>query len=102
MFVDFRTFAQNIYLLIALLLVLAVGVVLLLATVTGVKLGIWHLRERHERARHRRERFRPDGKPYPPAGRGICDRCGQPFEKVYHMPSGERLCPDDYNALHGG
>jgi len=102
MLADFSIFVPNIYLLIGLLIVLAVGLALLLATLTGVNLGIWHLLERRERTRQHAERYRPDGEPYPPAGRGICDRCGRPFEKVYHMPSGERLCPEDYNDLHGG
>jgi hypothetical protein len=76
-------------------------VVLVIAAWTAIKLMIWHMRDRGDEAKHRRETFRPDGVPYPPASRGLCDRCGRSFEKVYHLPSGERLCPDDYHALHG-
>jgi len=96
-----RQFGLSTYVLLGFLLLLVV--VLALAVVAWVLIKVWirDVRKRREAQRHHREMFRPDGKPYPPASRGICDRCGQDFEKVYYMPSGERLCPDDYAELHG-
>ena len=43
-------------------------------------------------------RIRPDGKPFPPAERGMCDACRRPFEKVYYLPDNRRLCPGCYKA----
>ncbi len=40
----------------------------------------------------------PDGKPYPPSGRGLCDNCSKVVEKVYFLPSGRRLCPKCYKV----
>jgi hypothetical protein len=96
-----ETFRANIHLLMGLLFFLAVGVVFLIVTWTGIKLYIRHVRERREQERWHREHFRPDGLPYPPASRGLCDRCGGSFEKVYYLSSGERLCPKDYEAEYG-
>jgi hypothetical protein len=96
-----EVFRDNIHLLIGLLFFLAVGAVALIVTWTGIKLYIWHVRERRERERLHREQFRPDGLPYPPASRGLCDRCGRSVEKVYYLSSGERLCPEDYEAKYG-
>jgi len=98
---DLSIFAGNIALLIGLLIALAVGLFVVIAAWTSIKLIIWRTREHRAEAAHRRETLRPDGVPYPPASRGLCDRCGQTFEKVYYLPSGERLCPDDYNATYG-
>lgn len=38
----------------------------------------------------------PDGKPLPPAAGGLCDRCGQVYDKVYYLPGGGRRCPGCY------
>ena len=73
-------------------------VVLALAVGTAVKLLLWHVRRRRAARAALRERYRPDGSPYPPADEGICDRCGRAFDKVYYMPAGGRLCPDCYEA----
>jgi hypothetical protein len=94
-------FALNIFVLIGLLIALAAGVILLIAALIGLKLWIWHVAKRRSDARYQRERFRSDGELFPPAGRGLCDRCGEAYEKVYYLPSGERLCPDDYRTLYG-
>lgn len=40
----------------------------------------------------------PDGKPYPPSGRGLCDKCSKVVEKVYFLPSGRRLCKRCYKV----
>lgn len=95
-----HNWAVNIFFLIGLLLVLAVGVILLIALLMGFKLWRWNRAERRARNAHLRERYRPNGEPYPPAARGICDRCGHVSEKVYHLPTGQRLCPYDYDVLY--
>lgn len=41
----------------------------------------------------------PNGKPYPPSDRGICHSCQEAFEKVYFLPSGQRLCQSCYEKF---
>ena len=53
---------------------------------------------RHAAWRANRAKFDRAGRPYPPAGRGMCDSCSRPFETVYHLPSGNRLCPKCYRT----
>jgi hypothetical protein len=98
---DPRVFGANIFLLIGLLLAAAVGFLLLITVWMLVKAWLWQIAERREKRRVHRESFRPDGEPYPPFDRGICDRCGRAIDKVYYLPSGERLCPEDYEKLYG-
>jgi hypothetical protein len=45
------------------------------------------------------ERFDTDGRPFPPFARGMCDSCHKAFEKVYHMPTGRRLCPACFSTV---
>lgn len=94
-------FGGNIYLLIGLLMMLALALLVIIALWTSIKIWLGHMALRRAERQRRCDRFRSDGKPYPPASRGICHRCGRSVPKVYHLPSGERLCPDDYEALHG-
>ncbi|MCK4276914.1 MAG: hypothetical protein KAX78_10400 [Phycisphaerae bacterium] len=53
---------------------------------------------RHAARRAYRAKFARDGRPYPPTGRGMCDSCSRSFETVYHLPSGNRLCPKCYRT----
>lgn len=94
-----ETFRANMWLLICALLLLGLAVVVILVTSTVAKMGLWRRRRRHAVQQQAREKRRPDGPPYPPAGRGLCDRCRRVYEKVYHLPSGERRCPACYEAL---
>ncbi len=96
-----KPFGLSVYVLLGFLLLLAVLVVVAVASWVLIKVWIRDVRQRREARRRHHEMYRPDGQPYPPASRGICDRCGQDFEKVYYMPSGERLCPDHYAELYG-
>ncbi len=94
--VDPRTFALNIYFIVGAVIALAIVVVIVIALSTGVNIVFWkRSRVQAEQQEHRRK-FRPDGQPYPPAARGLCDRCQRVYEKVYHLPSGQRRCPACY------
>jgi hypothetical protein len=97
---NLHNWALNIFFLVGVLLALGVGMFLLVALLTGLKLWRWSRAERQIRDEYMRERYRPDGQPYPPAARGICDRCGGAFEKVYYLPTGQKLCQYDYDVLH--
>jgi len=90
----------RLYLLIPLLFVATILTLVLIAV------GIAYVRIlRRNRAIalaekiKQQERFRPDGLPYPPCKRGMCDACVRPFEKVYYLPSGQRLCPECYQTI---
>lgn len=75
---------------------LVAGLVIFLIAL--VRFQIWRLRQRRAYAQALAAKTQPNGEPYPPAGRGLCDRCGQAFDKVYHLRSGQRLCPACYSG----
>ncbi len=81
-----------------------VAIILLIVALVCLAIALFRLWLRdlqiqRDRDLERREKFRPDGKPYPPADRGICDCCSQLNEKVYYIQSGQRLCPDCYHNM---
>ena len=94
-------------LLISVPLVVAASYALLIGTIVAINwLRRW-ARQRAGRLEAFREKYLPDGLPYPPSGRGMCDSCGKPSEKVYYVPSGVRpnetsttvrLCESCYRA----
>lgn len=91
-----RMFAQNMYLLIGALICLGALAILVFLAWTGTKMGIWHLRRQRAEVRYRRQKLGGDGTPLPPTARGLCAGCQRVFDRVYHLPSGQRLCPECY------
>jgi hypothetical protein len=92
----FEHWARNLFpllLFLGTLVVSAVLAVILFAYVRGV---IWRAWTDYLQRRDARQKARPDGTPYPPAGRCLCDKCQKHFEQVYFLDSGTRLCPDCY------
>ncbi len=87
------------HLLIAVPIVVAVILVAILIVVMAIKWQLWSARMRRARRAARAIKFRPDGQPYPPSGRGMCDICEQPHEKIYYLSDGQRLCPQCYATL---
>ena len=94
-------FAESMLFFLSLLMFLAVGVIGSIAAWMLVKLLTQRRRRRRAEARRSREKLGHNGEPLPPASPGLCDRCGRPFGRVYHLPSGQRLCPDDYDKAYG-
>ncbi len=92
-------FGQNIVLLIGLLFCATVGLVLLVAGWTALKILIWQARRMHAEAEARRVKYDADGVELPPTFRGSCDHCGHVFDRVYSPPDGPQLCPRCYR-LH--
>jgi hypothetical protein len=86
-------------LLIALPLVLLILLFVTLSVIILLKSLLWQNRKRRAYRQAMKEKYRPDGQPYPPTGRAMCDACQKPYEKVYHLPSGQRLCTDCYESL---
>lgn len=86
-------------LLIVVPLVLLFLLVSILSVIIILKWQIWRISKRRAERLAHMIKFRPDGLPYPPAGRGMCDACEKAHEKVYHLPSGRRLCTDCYELL---
>jgi hypothetical protein len=97
--IDPATMGLNLYLLIGAAILLGIGFVLAIATWTALRAWIWHLRQRRSQARYRRESFRADGRAYPPFAEGVCYECGCDGDRIYHPPSGERLCLDCYERF---
>lgn len=84
-------------LIIVLLIAVAIPVLLIIGAWTGIKIWLWRRAVRAEKKKDYQLKHRPDGRPYPPSGRGICDNCGQAVDKVYFMESNQRLCPACYS-----
>lgn len=98
--VSSNMFLMNMYLLIALLVLLAIAVPLLLLLISYIRIRLWqHGVKRAEREDYRLK-HRPDGSEYPPFGPGLCDNCEQASDKVYFLVSGPRLCPHCYESMH--
>ncbi len=98
--VDRYTLGLNIYLLIALLLVAVVAIILIVAAWTGVKIVLWRGSQRKAARPYYRSRHAPNGTPYPPSSRGICTRCGQYADCVYHLANGTRVCRVHFDEAH--
>ncbi|HUU42640.1 MAG TPA: hypothetical protein VMX57_02615 [Planctomycetota bacterium] len=72
-----------------------VAVLIVLFLVFMVWRTAWNARRRGRRAA-RGERELAAKRALPPVAPGVCGRCGGPFEAVYHLPDGRRLCPACY------
>jgi len=100
-FVDPVTFAQNVYALVGCWIWVFFLVLLAILAWTAAKMLAWRAEKEHYAIRARREKIGPDGQPYPPTGRGICAACSRTFEKVFVLPSGQKLCRDCYHRRIG-
>lgn len=65
---------------------------IVISALTTINWLTWQYRRRIERRRDHALKFRPDGLPYPPRGRGLCHSCSRAFDVVYYLPSGRQLC----------
>ena len=75
------------------------GAVAIIALLILLKWMGHKARVRQGRAKAYRQTHQPDGHPYPPSARGLCDNCQKPFEKVYYLQSGRRLCLDCHRRV---
>ncbi len=97
--VDSQTLKENILFGIGLLFYAVAAAILLVLALVGIKIFIRRCRTARAAAQERKLKYQPDGRPYPPFARGLCDNCQDGFDRVYYLPSGARLCPDCYKAL---
>lgn len=89
-------FAQNICLLIFLLIIAVVAIFVFIAAWTGANIFAWRSSQKKaqlDELRGKTDRF---GNPLPPAGRGICEACQCVADDVLHLPDGRRLCQACY------
>ena len=93
-----RMFAQNIALLGGLLVCAGVSIALFVSIWIGLRVARFRLQQKQAADALHRSRTGPDGRPLPPAARGLCDRCGIPYDRVYHLPDGRRRCESCYAA----
>lgn len=92
-------FAQNIYLLIGILLFLALVFVAFVLGWSGIRMALFGWRQRKARRDQHAARFHDDGTPIPPRGEGLCGRCGRAGFDIYHLPANQRLCESCYRAF---
>ena len=97
---DLRMWVVNIYFLLGLLVVLAVLAVVTIVVIAVIRARIWRAGVKRAERQDWQRKHRPDGQPYPPSGRGICDSCQKQSEKVYFLESNSRLCPECYEKMH--
>jgi hypothetical protein len=100
--VDQQTLFINMMLLVSLLVLGVIGLILLIAAWTGVKIGLWHFRRKRAERDEQSRKQAPGGASGLPVGRGLCSRCGTVSDPVYHLPSGERCCPACYRQFFEG
>ena len=74
------------------------SIVLAIVLITLTKKSIHNARARRSMAAAEKAKLDPRGQPYPPSGRGLCDQCGKPSEKVFYLSSGRRICSECYDA----
>ncbi len=91
-----RMFGANLYLLIGALICLAITLVLILVAWTATRAWLWKSRQRRSVEELARRRLDPDGNPYPPTGRGVCEICNRAYDRVYYLPTGQRRCAGCY------
>ena len=96
---DLQMWAVNIYYLIGLHLFMGFWAVVLLALYIGLRMYLFSRRQRRSMAEYYRQTRRADRRMYPSFAGGICERCGSVRRKVYHLVSGERLCPECYEPF---
>lgn len=97
--IDLRMWALNIYFLIGLLFALTIIAIITILLISYIRARLWHASVKRTQQADHRAKHHPDGRPYPPTGRGLCDNCQKPAEKVYFLSSGLRLCPDCYRSF---
>ncbi len=95
-------FVAAVYLLIGFLFVVIVGGGATLLIVSIVRGRRWEKTVAAESERVRLAKLRPDGKPWPPVGRGMCEACASAFDKVYYLADGRRLCEKCYASIEMG
>ena len=71
---------------------------LLISIWTGIRVLIFCARLRRAEVEMLESRRFPDGRPRPPRGQGICDKCHGAFDDLYYLPSGEKLCARCYGV----
>ena len=91
--------SEDMYLLFlifgALTALIVAGPAILVAIVV-VRHVLWGRARDRAEAEARRAKYRPDGQPYPPSDRALCDVCARVCRKVYYLESGQRVCEDCY------
>lgn len=89
-------FWTGVFYLLGLLAVIA----LLLVIISLIRLSKRRALIAYEQQQRKKLEIAPDGTALPPLGRGLCDNCGELFDKIYYLPAGPKLCPPCYKALH--
>ena len=95
----FSFLITNTYIAIIFCFLALIALVILAFILLGwLKVSLLRIRLEKAAIASRLASIGPDGKPYPPSGRGLCDNCSKVVEKVYFLPSGRRLCPKCYKV----
>ena len=89
-------------LLMTVPVVLAIFVLAVVGILIGISWARWNRKQKQAKREAHAMKYRPDGVPYPPTGRGMCDCCERASEKVYFMDDGTRACPECYESRDTG
>ena len=100
--IDIEQWARLVYMaygsIVLLFFSIVLGFILLLLLIALIRMYFHSRATQASEQETRRKKFQPDGQPYPPTGRGMCDSCQKAFEKVYYLPTGKRLCHACYES----
>ena len=85
---------------IAIPFVIAFAFILLITVLTLKNWIKWKIEFERAARQDWKETHRPDGKPYPPAARGICQQCEKYSPCVLSTHDGHRICKSCYDNDH--
>ena len=91
-------FGGNLYFLLGFWFWVFVAVAAIIVAWTVLKMLLWVSQKKASDRKLRERKTDADGGTCLPVSRGICTRCGQFHDKVYHLPSGVRLCRGCYDG----
>ena len=94
-----QRYQQGLLTGIGAVIALIAMVALLLLAWACVRVWIAQRRLAAQRRCQHDAKYAPDGHPYPPLARGICDNCQTLSDDVFFLKSGARLCRKCYGPL---
>lgn len=94
--IDPKLFYLMLYILLALLVLVPIGIILVIFLITAIKMWRKEASIRAAAAQAYAEAHGPDGKPYPPSCRGLCEHCSQYDARIFHIQDGPKLCATCY------
>ncbi len=98
MAVDPATLGQNLWLIVAAIVLLGMVATAGVAVSAVVRSALAMRRQTRSLAAYAAALRRPNGEAYPPFFAGRCQRCSRGHSRIYAAESGKELCPTCLDA----